>query len=390
MIDARARRLGVLTRWSLVGLGPMWLVLAANDLGFNIRPVAASAAIGCVLVLVLLRHTRLTVRALSGAGPGAVLPWVDGPLLVVTLLLWANFAERPLTGIDWAMVPAAHAAALAVALPPPARWRLLAATASVGGVAGEALTRWRASDPLALPGVPALTGVSLVLFISGVELMLVRLWQALEEAERARAGAAALAVAEERLRFAADLHDIQGHRLQVIALKSELAERMIGRDDSSAREQVAEAARLAREAMAEAQAVVRGYRRASLGTELANAVQVLRAAGIRTEVEGDAARVPSQLQPLFGTLVREGTTNVLRHSAASRCLITISADGARTRVRLSNNGTAAPAEGSGGSGLAALRERFGSVGGRVSATRLPDGTFELTGLVGAGCEGGEP
>lgn len=220
----------------------------------------------------------------------------------------------------------------------------------------------------------------MVLIKGLVELALVRLWHAVLTAEQALTTSAALAVAEERLRFAADLHDIQGHHLQAIALKAELAESLIGRDDQAARGQAAEIAELARGALGETRALVQGYRRLSLDVEMANAVGVLRAAGIDTEIDCDDVEVPQRLQPLFGALVREGTTNVLRHSHATRCAITVAMAGAAVEVRMRNDGvrhTANPE----GTGVAGLRERFGAVGGQVRAGVLPGDQFELVGSV---------
>ncbi|TCO54123.1 sensor histidine kinase [Actinocrispum wychmicini] len=220
----------------------------------------------------------------------------------------------------------------------------------------------------------------MVLFVGLVELALVRLWHAVLTAERALATNAALAVAEERLRFAADLHDIQGHRLQAIALKGELVAELIGRDDQAARTHAAEIAELARNALAETRALVQGYRRVSLGIELTNAVGVLRAAGIDTEIDGDDLDVPQRLQPLFGALVREGTTNVLRHSHATRCAITVAMAGPAVEVRMRNDGVRPPASDE-GTGVAGLRERFGALGGQVRAGVLAGDQFELVGTV---------
>ncbi|MEE1821568.1 histidine kinase [Streptomyces sp. BE20] len=382
---AEPGRLGRLTGWPLLALGPLWLLLAANDLAFNLGTRTQVMA-APVLIAVAVQHTRLIRRAVpvgrAGRAPLHGSATAGGRwsflLLAAAIALWGEMADRPYTALDWAMLPGAMAAALALSLPARARRRMLTAVAVGCAVLGEAVAQWRHDHPELLPGVPAATGAGMVLFIAGVELMLVRLWRAVLEAEHLRETTATLAVAEERLRFAADLHDLQGHRLQVITLKGELAERLIGRSDHEARTQVREISELARSALEESRAVVHGYRRASLSTELANAAGILEAAGIATTIDGDAARIPHQLQPAFAALVREGVTNILRHSRARHCRITITADPGRARVLLRNDGAPSrPAEP--GSGLAGLQERFHAIGGYVRIATQPDGHFELTG-----------
>jgi two-component system sensor histidine kinase DesK len=123
---------------------------------------------------------------------------------------------------------------------------------------------------------------------------------------------------------------------------------------------------------------VQGYRYTNLGTEITNAVEILRSAGIRTEVHGTATLIPPPLQQLFGALVREGTTNVLRHSNAHHCEFTIDLDDGNACVRIINDGATAARPGNGG-GIASLRERFGTLHGNVRAEAGEDGRFELAG-----------
>src|SRR5690606_17627844 len=162
-------------------------------------------------------------------------------------------------------------------------------------------------------------------------------WDVVVRLDGARRDAGQLAVARERRRFASDLHDIQGHHLQVIALKAELAERLPDRDPVTAREHGHEERRLARTALEETRAFVRDLRQASLEEELANAQDVLRAAGAATslravEVEDAAART------LFGLAVREAATNVLRHSEAATVTITLEHRAEETVLTVRNDG----------------------------------------------------
>jgi two-component system sensor histidine kinase DesK len=178
------------------------------------------------------------------------------------------------------------------------------------------------------------------------------------------------AVTDERLRFAADLHDIQGHSLQVIALKSELAARLATADPARAAAEMREVENLARDALRDTREVARGYREVSLETEIANAVRVLAAAGVRCRT-GPAA--PGALRPdgerLLALVVREATTNILRHSTAEDAAITWSP--ATDRVTLSiRNDAPLPVEHSaqdgGRGGLSGLAHRFASAGGRLT------------------------
>lgn len=133
---------------------------------------------------------------------------------------------------------------------------------------------------------------------------------------------ARLAVAEERLRFGRDMHDVLGRNLAVIALKSELAVEPAQRGRPQAVDQMVEVQRIARASQQEIRDVVRGYREADLRTELTGAQSVLRAAGIECGIEGDSgAELPTPVQSALGRVVREAATNVLRHGDPRRCTI---------------------------------------------------------------------
>ncbi|MGY6023701.1 sensor histidine kinase [Streptomyces spinosirectus] len=186
------------------------------------------------------------------------------------------------------------------------------------------------------------------------------------EAERAREVEARLAVAEERLRFGRDLHDVMGRNLAVIALKSELAVQLARRGRPEAVDQMIEVQRIAQESQREVRDVVRGYREADLGVELAGAQGVLNAAGIACAVRGEAGGLDGEVQSALGWVVREATTNVLRHGDAAQCDIALARDEERVVLTVENDGACAAAAG-GGSGLAGLRERLSAVGGTLEA-----------------------
>jgi two-component system sensor histidine kinase DesK len=220
---------------------------------------------------------------------------------------------------------------------------------------------------------------AVALFTADSIVLQVWIWDVALRLDAARGAAAEVAVLRERLRFAGELHDVQGHHLQAIAIKAELARRLVGLDDEAARAHAADVQELARTALADTRAVVQGYRRSDLATELDNAVGILRAAGIEATVTGSPTAVPAALQPLFGSLIREAATNLLRHSEAERCTITVARNDGDVVVRIADDGRPRAAPGDDGSGIAGLRERFAAAGGRVDAAPRRERGFALSG-----------
>ncbi|WP_327305875.1 histidine kinase [Streptomyces sp. NBC_01298] len=199
------------------------------------------------------------------------------------------------------------------------------------------------------------------------------------ELDRAREVQAQLAVAEERLRFGRDLHDVMGRNLAVIALKSELAVQLARRERPEAVDQMIEVQRIARESQKEVRDVVRGYREANLAVELEGARGVLHAAGMDCRVEYEQGHeLPAEAQSALGWVVREATTNVLRHGDARSCVIRLTAgpSGALTLVVENDGAPKAPA-GPPGSGLAGLRERLAVLDGTLEAGPVDGGRFRL-------------
>ena len=197
---------------------------------------------------------------------------------------------------------------------------------------------------------------------------------------RAREENARLAVAEERSRFARDLHDILGHSLTVITVKAELAGRLLDVDPARARLELADVERLGREALADVRKAVEGYREVTLPGELARARAALAAADIAADLPGSADEPQGELRELFAWTVREGVTNVVRHSRARTCRILLDA----TSVTVVDDGLGPPAgRGAGpegyeatGNGLRGLRERAAAAGA-VVVTRALDPGFAL-------------
>jgi two-component system, NarL family, sensor histidine kinase DesK len=177
----------------------------------------------------------------------------------------------------------------------------------------------------------------------------------------ARAEVARLAAENERSRIARDMHDLLGHSLTVITVKAGLARRLaeVGEADRAAAE-IAEVERLSRRALADVRAAVAGHRDITLTGELATAREVLRAAGILAELPGSVDIVDPALSELFGWVVREGITNVVRHSRATHCTVTLGPGW----VEVVDDGRGGSDSG-GGTGLVGLRERVTAAGGTV-------------------------
>ncbi|MGV9570844.1 sensor histidine kinase [Streptomyces nigra] len=235
-----------------------------------------------------------------------------------------------------------------------------------------------------LTGMPVLGALVIALlvlaccgFITFTAVFSVWLLKAVYELDEARETRARLAVAEERLRFGRDLHDVMGRNLAVIALKSELAVQLARRGRPEAVEQMIEVQRIAQESQREVRDVVRGYREADLEVEITGAQGVLTAAGIACEVTGEAAGLPVDVQSALAWVVREATTNVLRHGNAERCTVDVGVAEGRVVLRVENDGAAGASDGGGGSGLAGLRERLAAVDGTLEAGRVEEGVFRL-------------
>ncbi|QHY96569.1 Sensor histidine kinase DesK [Streptomyces sp. S4.7] len=276
-------------------------------------------------------------------------------------------------------------------------------------------------------GLGALFGSVLGVLIAGLALTFttgfsVWLVKAVWDLDSARELQARLAVAEERLRFGRDLHDVMGRNLAVIALKSELAVQLAQRGGTEqAAAQMSEVQRIARESQREVRAVVRGYREVDLRTELEGARGVLQAAGIGFRLEGvdtpsgaggngtgrdgtdgvdggsgggadGTAGLAADVQSALGWVVREAATNVLRHGDARQCTVRLTVregcdavlvvenDGLPDRAALARSGADSPPRRA-GTGLAGLRERLATLGGTLDAGPVDGTHFRLTARV---------
>ncbi|WP_217708200.1 sensor histidine kinase [Nonomuraea rhodomycinica] len=277
----------------------------------------------------------------------------------------------------WAMVMFLWLSAAVLYLPLWAAWCTGAVVLALTTATVALLTRQ--------PWQPVLLVQAITAVLMSVAMWLWRwLWWTIRDAHDGKEAKASLAVAEERLRFARDLHDLLGHSLSVISLKSELAAKLATRAaaEGKAAREMADVRRLAVEALAEVQVAVDGYRTLDLDEELDGVRAALEAAGARCEIDAATAGLSPGARVLLAWAVREGATNVLKHSAATRCSITIR-DGA---LEMRNDGVRVPAEprgAGGGSGLRGLAERLAAAGGAVTAGPGPAGEFVLKAVVPA-------
>ena len=185
------------------------------------------------------------------------------------------------------------------------------------------------------------------------------------ELQAAREELARLAVAEERLRFARDLHDLLGHSLSLITLKNELAGRLLPTSPERAATEIREAEMVARRALREVREAVAGYRQPTLVEEIHGAKEMLHAAGIVCRIENKTGLLPKSVEAVLAWAVREGTTNVIRHSRAHHCTIQLECtnESVQVEIRDDGHGNRDKQHANAGSGLAGLTERVANFDG---------------------------
>jgi two-component system sensor histidine kinase DesK len=185
----------------------------------------------------------------------------------------------------------------------------------------------------------------------------------------ARSEIRALAVADERARLARDLHDVLGHSLTTITVKTALARRLLesGADADRVRAELLDTEELARQTLTEVRATVSGQRRVSLAAELVAARAALRAAGIEADLPTSVDNLAPDLAEPMAYVLREAVTNVVRHSGAGRCTVRMGDRWLEVRDDGSASDGANPVC---GNGLTGLRERLAAVGGTLHVDRI--------------------
>ncbi|QHC60480.1 histidine kinase [Rathayibacter sp. VKM Ac-2760] len=255
------------------------------------------------------------------------------------------------------------------------RWRVTAfLTVLLAICAWLEHDRATGGGPLSLaPGAASV----LFAFAAALPLAIVSMlwwWDIVRELDRARAAEGRLAAAQERLILAGDVHDLQGHHLQVIALQLELAERLLRDDPDGALEQLRAAQRSVDGARTGTRELATRFRSVSLADELANAADLLRSAGLRVElaVDPDADRAPADV---LGPVVRESTTNILKHGGGESARLRLAREAESWRFQAVND-VPDGAEAGTGSGVLGMTERIERAGGTLH-TRAARRSFEL-------------
>ncbi|MCF8609111.1 histidine kinase [Gordonia sp. HY285] len=347
------------------------LTLEVTVIGLAVFAVAAARghlAVAAILVVSCgAAVAQFEARPeLTGRAPSRSDTWLTVGAAVCLVGAWlcgvalrAGWDDETARGVGWFVLALASVSTIAFAT---MRWPILLvstlATAAAYGSSADFVQHC-----VALLAMGA--------FLVGITRLTMWTLRVVDDLDDARRTEAQLHVAEERLRFARDLHDVVGRGFSTVAVKSELASRL---SRAGAAEQAAaemdEVKALAVASMEEMRALVRGYRDIDLPGEVAGARALLDAAGCRLVVEGDIAAVPPTLHETAAWVVREGTTNIVRHSSATAATLSLGQSG----MTLSNDG--APADEGEHSGLRGLAERLSDVGG-VLATRSEHGTFTL-------------
>lgn len=361
------------TWWAVPGTNVAVLILLTGewilDGDVPVQPRALSAAALAVEVAAVV--ALLNARLSAGARPRPPAGWPAAGALAALVLAVCPLAVRDY-GL-WPIAPAIMTAVAATYLDRGRRLRLIAAAVLAAALPGGAVSLLSGDGELPYaalfpPGVTA--------FVAWAMLGPLWAWDIAGRLDEARRLSAELAVKDERLRFAADLHDIQGHHLQVIALKSELAARLAETDPPRAAAEMREVRRLAADALGDTRAVVLGYRRTSLDDEIANATRILASAGIDARTTAEPAAIGDTARHLLGLVMREATTNLLRHSRARHASVDYRVTGGVARLRVGNDGASGPGADP-GTGLTALAGRLRTAGGDLTWTRDAD-RFELT------------
>lgn len=347
------RRGGRIAGWFWVFFWLVFLVdpvvrLARGDGG---RRVAAGCLVAGALVYVVAMRAAIRAfwRGRATYGPLPLAMTLGAPAAIVALMLVAAH----LAGADaYSLLPYA-AVILAMGLPArvglPASGLLCVAAYGLAWVTtGRPMESGLLFSALASAAASGLGAYAITRNIA---------------ARRAQEDAAALRLQDERNKMARDLHDILGHSLTVITMKAELAARLVDLDPVKAKAQIEELEQLSRSALADVRRTVSGYREISLAGEIARARATLTDAGIRADLPGSVDDVAPDLRELFAWVVREATTNVIRHSGAKHVRITLRP----TEIRYHDDGRG-PGDAHPGNGLTGLRERADAAGATLTTS----------------------
>ncbi|MBM7084842.1 sensor histidine kinase [Micromonospora humidisoli] len=332
-------------------------VAAAGLVTFALLYLALVAVpVADLVVPPVLFHLGLLVFAALGVGlAGAYAGGPEGWLILLTYVATAGAVGlvRPVQGFAW--VGGSAVAVLTIGL---------AHRVPVGDIAASAL-------------ITVLAGAMTLAFTRTARLV--------AELRRAQQELARTAVEQERLRFARDLHDLLGHTLSLVVVKAEVVRRLAPADPGRAAAEARDIERIGRTALAEVREAVTGYRDRSFGRELDGARTALADGGITVTVRQPGRPLPVEADDAFGWVLREGVTNVLRHSHASRCEIEVRADAEESVLTIGDDGVGSRVEP--GNGLRGLTERLARAGGELHVTSVRGGGLRLTARIPTGPDG---
>lgn len=345
--------------WRRLAWSVPWLVFQVFpvlDLVLTPRALLARVVIGAALVGFTVAYLGVLSRFADARG-------VRPDFVVVVLLALALSAGL---GTSYAGLWIYVSAAAAATLPQRLVWPVTGAATLASAVVIVSYQDWTS---LFLPVLCPLTAATLW---GTRHLLTVN-----AELTAAREELARHAVAEERMRFARDLHDLLGHSLSLIALKSELARRLAPVDGERAAAEMGDVETAARRALAEVREAVSGYRQVSCAQALAEARAALTGAGIAFRGPDRVPVLAGTVDAALGWVVREATTNVLRHSAASSVAVELAEDGVEVRLVVTDDGRGPTEDTAPGSGLTGLRERVEAVGGSLTGGAGPRGGWQV-------------
>jgi len=357
-------------RWGKFGalacLALMWPLADAYMRGtVEGARAAVFLAIGAIYCLTFVWYV---FRGSAYTGPRVPVVMVS----FLTVLAWALDHLQGEIGINYFLIPLLIAG---FGLPPRRAVIALSVVGVLTMVDGIVLAH-------SLTGTVVLQTVLVapgVLLFGGSAMGLRYLLSTLAALRAARTEIVQHATDKERARISRDLHDLLGNSLSLITLKGELATRLLP-EGAPGLDEVRDMLSLSREALRQVREAVSGYRQPTLSTELTAARVALEAGGVEVDIKQDVGALNRETEAVLGWVVREATTNVIRHSGAKRCRITFSRDPAHVQVDIVNDGWRVP-QAPAGNGLRGLAERLAAVGGEVEATAQPDGGFRLRATV---------
>ncbi|MGA6166349.1 sensor histidine kinase [Amycolatopsis magusensis] len=328
-------------------------------------PIAIS--ISCVLALVALQLTYVS-RPSARKTPRrtAVV------LVAQAVLVWAPIFEL---GPRWHGFTGLLAGSVLVLLPALVAWPTVVLV--LGMIVFFELTR----GANIVGPVYAVTYIVVSTMITALVIYgLSRLVKLVSDLHAARHELSRMAVAEERLRFSRDVHDLLGLSLSAITLKTELTNRLLTEHPDRARKELEDMLVMSRRALADVRMVASGKRALSLDEECRQAKSALSAAEVEVKIERDDRELDGPVGTVLATVLREGVTNVLRHSDAEWCEISVHEVDGSMRLVIANDGVSvngsAPAPNA-GNGIRNLSHRVSRLGGELTVETEPDGRYRL-------------